>query len=211
MEDVKTRLEELFAHLSMTQAEFADKVGVSVNAVTNWKSRGIKGSAFEKIATAFPEVNMNWLKTGAGSMITSANAEISYKAGVPYYDVDFLGGFDIVFNDQTAMPSYYINFKPFEKATCWCNITGHSMEPEIHHGDIIALREIEDFSFLPYGETYAIVTKNDMRTVKKIGPGDTRDTYKLIPANKSGDYAPQEIKKKDILHVFEVMGCIKKF
>lgn len=135
----------------------------------------------------------------------------SYKAGVPYYNVDFLGGFDLIFNDQTTNPDYYINFKPYEKATCWCNITGHSMEPEINHGDIIALRAIEDWSFLPYGEIYAIVTRNDMRTVKRLGPGSSSDTYTLIPSNKSSDYAPQEINKKDILHVFEVMGCMKRF
>lgn len=137
--------------------------------------------------------------------------EITYSAGVPYYNVDFLGGFDLIFNDQTTNPDYYINFKPYEKATCWCNITGHSMEPEINHGDIIALRAIEDWSFLPYGEIYAIVTRNDMRTVKRLGPGSSSDTYTLIPSNKSSDYAPQEINKKDILHVFEVMGCMKRF
>lgn len=40
------------------------------------------------------------------------------------------------------------------------------MEPEINHGDIIALKKIEDKSFLPLGEVYAIVTTNDMRTIK---------------------------------------------
>ena len=27
-----------------------------------------------------------------------------YSAGVPYYNVDFLGGFDLVINDQTITP-----------------------------------------------------------------------------------------------------------
>lgn len=135
----------------------------------------------------------------------------SLVSGVPYYDVDFEGGFDVLVNDQTVNPEYYIEFKAFEKATCWCNITGHSMEPEINHGDIIALRRIEDFSFLPFGEIYAIVTRNNMRTVKRLGRGSTDDTYLLIPANKSGDYFPQEINKRDVLYVFEVLGCMKRF
>lgn len=135
----------------------------------------------------------------------------NFSTGVPYYDVDFVGGFDLLANDQTVNPDYLIDFKPFEKATCWCNITGHSMEPEITHGDIIALRKIEDWSYLPFGEIYAIVTRNDMRTVKRLGPGTTKDTFMLIPANKSPEYAPQEINKRDILHVFEVMGCMKRF
>ena len=84
------------------------------------------------------------------------------------------------------------------------------MEPEITHGDIIALRKIEDWRFIPYGEVYAIVTKNDMRTVKRIGPSSDPDCFMLIPTNKSPEYAPQEIRKEDILHVYEVMGCMKK-
>lgn len=135
----------------------------------------------------------------------------SYLEGVPYYDVDFIGGFDEIINDQTIIPAYLINFKPYEKATCWCNITGHSMEPEINHGDIIALRKIEDWSFLPLGEIYAIVTKNEMRTVKRLGPGRTDHTYSLIPSNRAAGYAPQEIEKDNIRFVYEVMGCMKKF
>lgn len=135
---------------------------------------------------------------------------ISYSSGVPYYNVDFIGGFDLILNDQTITPEYYIQFKPYDKATCWCNITGHSMEPEISHGDIIALREIQDASFLPYGEIYAIVTANDMRTVKRIGPSSNPDNYTLIPTNKSPEYGIQELPKNMILRIFEVMGCMKR-
>ena len=141
----------------------------------------------------------------------SKKPTITMFLGVPYYNIDFLGGFDLVVNDQTIMPDYYIDFKPYENATCWCNITGHSMEPEINQGDIIALKKIDDTSFLPFGEIYAIVTRNDMRTVKRLGPGSTKDTFTLIPANKCGDYAPQEIKKSDILYIYKVMGCMKRF
>lgn len=131
--------------------------------------------------------------------------------GIPYYDVDFEGGFDMMANDQTVIPSGWISIEKFVNATCLCNITGHSMEPEISHGDIIVLRKIEDWSFLPLGEIYAIVTRNDMRTVKRIGVGSRKDTYKLIPSNKSPEYSPQEIHKKDILQLYKVLGCLKRF
>ena len=137
--------------------------------------------------------------------------KITFDVGIPYYDVDFIGGFDIVVNDQTTNPAYLINFRPYDKATCWCNITGHSMEPEINHGDIIALKKIEDISFLLYGEIYAIVTKNNLRTVKRLGKSDNPDCYMLVPSNKSPEYAPQEIRKDEILYVYEVMGSMKRF
>ena len=134
----------------------------------------------------------------------------SYTQGVPYYNVDFIGGFDIVLNDQTTTPEYLINFQKYNEATCWCNVTGHSMEPEITHGDIIALKEIEDASFLPYGEVYAIITTNNMRTIKRIGPASNPDSYSLIPTNRSPEYGIQELPKNMIRHVFHVLGCMKR-
>ena len=142
----------------------------------------------------------------------SSNLPIkSYTTGVPYYNVDFIGGFDIILNDQTVAPEYLIDFSPYNKATCWCNITGHSMEPEINHGDIIALKEIADTTFLPFGEIYAIVTKNGMRTVKRIGPASCPENYSLIPANGSPEYGVQEIPKSFVDKVYQVLGCVKKF
>ena len=64
---------------------------------------------------------------------------------------------------------------------------------------------------LVYGGIYAIVTRNDLRTVKRLGPGSTPDTFTLIPTNKSPEYVAQEIDKADILHVYQVIGCMKKF
>lgn len=34
------------------------------------------------------------------------------KKGVPYYDVDFYGGFDFAFNDQTIQPAFLIDYAP---------------------------------------------------------------------------------------------------
>lgn len=168
--------------------------------------------SLDRILTTYQDINKAWLLTGDGEMLKSpSNLPVKgYNSGVPYYNVDFLGGFDLVINDQTVTPEYLIDFKEYNKATCWCNITGHSMEPEITSGDIIALREIPDFSFLPYGEIYAIITTNGMRTVKRIGPASTPENYSLIPTNKSPEYGIQEIPKNMIYKVYEVLGCMKK-
>ena len=136
---------------------------------------------------------------------------INFTKGVPYYNVDFIGGFDLVLNDQTIKPEYLIDFQKYNAADCWCNVTGHSMEPEINHGDIIALKEIKDKSFLPLGEVYAIVTTNDMRTIKRLGAGKTDDSYTLIPSNKSPEYSPQQLPARMIRTIFQVLGAVKRF
>lgn len=136
---------------------------------------------------------------------------ISYSQGKPYYNVDFLGGFDIIINDQTVNPEYLIDFKKYEDADCWCNISGQSMEPLISNGDIIAIKQLHDWrEFLLYGEVYGIVTK-DMRTVKLVTKSPKGDDYlHLVPVNKSEEYQPQDIPVKLITHVFQVLGCMKK-
>lgn len=169
--------------------------------------------SIEKILITYQDIDKIWLMTGEGEMLKSGS-DVPVKSlttGVPYYNVDFIGGFDIIFNDQTVAPEYLIDFAPYNKATCWCNITGHSMEPEINHGDIIALKEIADPSFLPFGEIYAIITSNGMRTIKRIGPASCPENYSLIPANRSPEYGVQEIPKAFVFKVYQVLGCVKKF
>ncbi len=200
----------------MSPSAFATRIGVktkqAIYDILKGRTRGISASIEGKILSAFPEVNRVWLLTGEGPMLQGEEPTKSYEGhGVPYYNMDFIGGFDLTLNDQTNVPEYHINFKPYDKATCWCNITGHSMEPEINSGDMIALRRIEDFSFLPLGEIYAIVTTNDMRTVKRLGPSDQPDCYSLIPTNKSPEYGIQTLPKDKIRCVFEVLGCMKNF
>lgn len=202
-----------------TQKDVAQKMGTTPPNV----SSAIKGtesvlteSFIHRFNRAFDYIfNDAWLLTGEGDMLNSNNNEanqpqISYTKGVPYYNVDFIGGFDLILNDQTVNPEYLIDFKKYNEATCWCNVTGHSMEPEITHGDIIALKKIEDISFLPFGEVYAIVTTNDMRTIKRIGPASDASCYSLIPTNKSPEYGIQELPRNMVRHIFHVLGCVKR-
>ena len=209
-------INKVIEYSGLSAASFAVRIGVkttqAIYDLQKGRTKSISQSIANKISSCYPEINRTWLLTGEGDMLndSSSEAKKSFTSGTPYYNVDFIGGFDLVINDQTINPEYLIQFKPYEKATCWCNITGHSMEPEINHGDIIALKLIEDFSFLPYGEVYAIVTTNDMRTVKRIGPSKNPDCYTLIPTNKSPEYGVQELPKNKIRYVYQVLGCMKK-
>lgn len=133
----------------------------------------------------------------------------SETGGTPYYDVDFCGGFDLVLNDHSYVPAGYINLPQYGKADSWANITGHSMEPLISNGDIIALRKIEDWqTYLLYGEIYGIMT-DEWRTVKRVRKARNPEFILLEPINK--EYDEQEIPKSIIRGVWQVLGSVKKF
>lgn len=158
-----------------------------------------------------PEVNLNWLLTGEGEMYAAnePTPEISYTDGVPYYDEMFECGFNELTAPNSENPEYLIKMPGYEKATLWCNASGASMEPEINNGDILALQRIDDFSFLPFGDIYGIITTNGMRTIKRLGRSIKDGYYRLIPTNK--DYDEQEIPIKAISVVYRVMGAMKAF
>ncbi|MGL4519557.1 MAG: S24 family peptidase [Phocaeicola sp.] len=209
---------------TLSVRSFESKCSLS-NGFVNSTGDSIRKASLEKISTRYPDLNTNWLITGEGSMLKGVEYDttdevhilrddepkISHTTGVPYYNVDFLGGFDVMMNDQTQHPEYRIDFKKYNEADCWCNVTGHSMEPEITHGDIIAMKKLEDWElFIPYGEVYAIVASNGLRTIKRIGPGSSTDVFSLIPTNKSPEYGTQEIPKKLVAGVWKVLGCMKR-
>lgn len=210
---VKQRLIQFIKYKGIGQGKFEKTVGLS-NGYINQLRHSPSPQKIQMIIGAYPDLNQSWLLTGEGEMLNSlkicTEPNINYTKGVPYYNVDFIGGFDIVLNDQTINPEYLIDFQKYNEATCWCNVSGHSMEPEINNGDIIALKKIEDFSFLPLGEIYAIVTTNGMRTIKRLGPSRNPECYTLVPTNKSPEYGTQELRKDMIQHIFQVLGCMKK-
>lgn len=210
---VKQRLIQFIKYKGIGQGKFEKTVGLS-NGYINQLRHSPSPQKIQMIIGAYPDLNQSWLLTGEGEMLNSlkigTEPNINYTKGVPYYNVDFIGGFDIVLNDQTINPEYLIDFQKYNEATCWCNVSGHSMEPEITHGDIIALKKIEDKSFLPLGEVYAIVTTNGMRTIKRLGPSQNPECYTLVPTNKSPEYGIQELRKDMIQHIFQVLGCMKR-
>lgn len=179
------------------------------------ENKSLRESTYKKIGMAWPQVNLEWLRTGNGDMFNEpVIIEEEPINGIPYYDVDFLGGFKEIVNDQTTLPSYFINFLPYNKrGNMWCNITGDSMSPRINSGDKICIREINKEDII-YGEIYALVIGKTeiMRTVKWVTRSPEKGMIRLIPENKDpryGDY--QDIPKEDIRFIYKVVGSIRSF
>lgn len=214
--DISSRFIEAFERLLnenkiTDRKDFALKIGISPSMVTEIsKGRSAVGTtAIQNLVLTFG-ISANWLLTGQGDMFHNESATISTdpQKGIPYYDVDFLGGFAIQENDQTSIPAFNIISNICPRAEMWCNITGHSMEPTISQGDIIALRKcgIED---IQYGEMYAVVL-DTFRTVKILRKASAPGKLKFVPINQT-EFDEQEFDISRIRQVFEVVGCIRRF
>lgn len=175
---------------------------ITTNTTNNYRGCG---GADKQAAQDIPDL-------GDRITILEDKPQKSLTSGRPYYNVDFLGGFDLVLNDSTIVPDYNIDFAPLNKpGVMWCNITGNSMYPKLTSGAIIAIREVVSWKdFLTFGEIYAIVTTNDLRTVKIVRKAENENNFKLVPIN-TAEYDEQEIPKEMVARVFEVLGSINRF
>lgn len=211
--EIAKRLSEYIEYDALTTpSQFAAKAGIDASGFHKMLKGQLKITAttLKKISDAYG-LRMTWLQTGKGEMYNEneLKPEISYTDGVPYYDEMFECGFNELVTPNSENPEYLIKMPGYEKATLWCNASGQSMEPEINNGDIIAMRRIDDFSFLTFGDIYGIITTNGLRTIKRIGRSEDPNCYRLIPTNK--EYGEQDIPKDKILIVYRVMGAMKSF
>ncbi len=224
---IKQRILFFAGTLGISKRDFYAKIGVSRGTLES--RTGITEDVVTKFFATYPEVSIEWLMTGVGEMLKNSPScktkskifeaedekvdnlpQVTYdpSIGKPYYDVDFIGGFSEVLNSQVTIPTSNIVIQGFDKADMWCNVTGHSMEPKINHGDIIALRKctLDD---IQYGEIYAVVL-DTIRTIKIIRRSPDPDTLRFVPIN-TADYDAQDYPKRRILHVYEVIASISKF
>lgn len=226
MGNILSRIQEIASNEGITIGAMERTIGASKGVLSRAINNGtdIQAKWLSIIVENYPRYSTGWLLTGAGSMlkddlngiktIDEANpsfmptTSMNPSVGTPYYDVDFIGGFDEVFNSQVNIPATNIVIRGFEKASLWCNVTGHSMEPKINHGDIIALRQCT-LNDIQYGEIYAVVL-DTIRTIKILRRSPDPSKLRFIPINTE-DYDEQEFDKPRIMNVFEVIGSISKF
>jgi phage repressor protein C with HTH and peptisase S24 domain len=226
MGNILSRIQEIASNEGITIGAMERTIGASKGVLSRAINNGtdIQAKWLSIIVENYPRYSTGWLLTGAGSMlkddlngiktIDEANpsfmptTSMNPSVGTPYYDVDFIGGFDEVFNSQVNIPATNIVIRGFEKASLWCNVTGHSMEPKINHGDTIALRQCT-LNDIQYGEIYAVVL-DTIRTIKILRRSPDPSKLRFIPINTE-DYDEQEFDKSRIMNVFEVIGSISKF
>ena len=226
MGNILSRIQEIASNEGITIGAMERTIGASKGVLSRAINNGtdIQAKWLSIIVENYPRYSTGWLLTGAGSMLkddlkgiqtadeanpsTLPTTSMNPSVGTPYYDVDFIGGFDEVFNSQVNIPATNIVIRGFEKASLWCNVTGHSMEPKINHGDIIALRQCT-LNDIQYGEIYAVVL-DTIRTIKILRRSPDPGKLRFIPINKE-DYDEQEFDKSRIVNVFEVIGSISKF
>ncbi len=196
-------------------AELSRKTGYSESTISPYLKGKVKPSAkfLQSILNNF-NVNLDDF-TEKNEVETDLILKQSKDLGVPYYDIDFTASFLTIENNSQLKPNSYINHPFFAGCDYVVRASGQSMAKVISHGDAIGLIKVDNWrEFFPFGEIYAIVTKDDQRMIKVITKGETDDTYTLISKpteSKKDEFPTQQIKRSSILSIFRVQASSHLF
>lgn len=197
--------------LGYTQQEFADLLKYSLSAIQKWETD-------RRVIDDYTAGVIKQLEKNAGKKHHKAAQEISEQKelssefkGTPYYDVDFAGGWssEEVFVNQ--LPSFYITSPDFEKAEFACNLIGQSISRRIPNRAVLGLRQIRDWEmYFPTNEVYAVLMKNDLRTVKIVKRSEKDGFLTLIPDPlpefNQTIYEPEEVPVSFVAKMFQVVA-----
>ncbi len=127
---------------------------------------------------------------------------------VPLYDIDATAGNVTIFSqDGSENVKQHISVPAFSDCDMFISISGNSMYPKYCSGDLVALKKIEDFEVVAFGEAYVVVTK-EQRFLKYIKKGSDRLHWSLESENLK--FEAFEVPVKKVLHLYIVKGKIAK-
>ena len=212
MREFKTRLME-FARkrYDMGQTRFEEKCGIHPGTISAIKSNGPTAAIVTKIAFSCPELNLNWLFTGKGEMISGTEKEEREEkaetASLPLIPFDAVAGHGSPVYEDERIENFY-QVSEFRDCDFLIRVKGDSMCPKFTGGDLLACKKIpiSEVYFFQYGRCYVILTRSQGAMVKRIQPSEKEGWIKCVSENTN--YAPFDVPLDDIVSVAIVNGSI---
>lgn len=213
MNTQKERMEAFISYKNLTNKGFEEKCGLG-NGFVSKIGKNIRESKLELISKTFPDLNIEWIETGKGSMLLNAlenekeahiNNRTSFHA-IKYYPAvnGSMGG--VEFLDNPNESSVDIVIPGFSDCKFAVNAYGDSMYPIIKSGQIVVMMEWKE-SFIDWGRIYFVVTKNGYRAIKYLKPSEKEGYIKCESENATGNPA-FDVEINDIHRLFLVKGWI---
>ncbi len=158
------------------------------------------------LLNTYTDISPSWLLLGQGEMIQDPDAVEAINDASPFYsNLPVTAGQKDAFDPSTEKPTGYISM-PNWAAQFYFPVSGTSMEPEIHSGDIVGVNRVESLREIDPEKIYMIVT-NESRMIKRCHT-DEKDSSVMWCV--SPNYPAFKINKKDICAMFHVVNRIER-
>lgn len=220
--NLKERLLQFIEYKGLDKAGFEREADLS-NGFVDKSGDNTRKKTLDKISNAFPDLNIAWLRTGEGSMISDQviYEETQTRDGrhlIPFFDdVATFGGTEITADVETthAHATELIDAGDwFRDASAAIRHYGISMV-EYPSGCILALREVRDRQLIIPGRDYTIET-SEYRVTKRLQKGKTHEYVTAYSTNLETYpdgrmiHEPFDIPWSSIRRIYAVLGYVVK-
>jgi transcriptional regulator with XRE-family HTH domain len=217
------RIKIIRKQLGMSQTEFANDIGITQTSLSQieGEKNGISYDVYKAIVGKF-NVDPLWLMDGTGEMYISNDAKRKSGALPLVVQVANDEEENIVMVDRKAAAGYlqgqsdpdYIAKLPsfrlpgfYGKTFRAFEITGDSMLPGIHPGDMLVGGYVEELAHIKKGNVYIVVLHDGSIVSKRVIPLGN-DVFELRSDNQA--YDAYAVKAEDIGQVWQVEARITK-
>jgi phage repressor protein C with HTH and peptisase S24 domain len=180
------RLSRFISYLGLKPTSFEAEMGFSNGSISKLlnERRALGTDRLETIVAKYPELNVDWLITGKGEMLTVSGSPISiarepesfYDGGlstsIPIADIKAAAGSGYM-NTEALRASEFIhlpkNLTKKGKHLC-IRIKGNSMSPTLQDGGYVVIRllDITEWQLLISDRVYVVTDKEGQTFLKRV-------------------------------------------
>ena len=225
---IKDRLFLYFQEKNLSNYKVEQACGLSNGYLRNLR-KAPSIEIIDKILSKYTDLNREWLLYGEGSMLktivndpaqtqcrdnaetmpTTPTAQNEQRRTLPLIPIDAVAGYNgvdtpginILDCTQYEIPEFIEAHAEF-----MVRVTGASMQPNYHSGDLLACRKIYESHFIQWGKVY-VLDSTQGAMVKRLFPSDNTDT--ILCKSDNPDYPPFSLPRSDIRSISLVVGLIR--
>lgn len=211
--EIKDRISEFIQYKNITIAEFERNVSLANGYIKKFKG-SIGSDKLSNIISYYPDININRLITGEGSMLKSENSNmvaeplVEYgkkqtKPRIPYTAA--AGSLTSAVEGITADQCEQIpRINIFPEYDFTIIIKGDSMEPKYEGGDEVACKRIDSTSFIQWGKVHVLDTAQGILIKRTYENGE-----KIRCVSYNPEYPDFSIDKSEIYSMSLVVGLVR--
>lgn len=160
----KDKIRALLKFYNTNQTEFATRLGFSQSALAHWITRNkIPFPVIHKIAQECKEIAFSWLVTGMGPMLLKDGGRTEEEVATFAFKLDI---------NQPFIPGL-----AYDEVTLW---QGIALEPSIHQGDYIALKNLSEDDHIDPEGTYLVTTSDGNQVLRHVAYIEEENVYELF-------------------------------
>lgn len=220
---IKQNILRYLAQKGVSAYEFYKESGVTRGILQ--QNNGISEDNIARFLAYAPDVNIEWLLTGEGPMLshpttptpptqpTPPTKPTSHPStsGIPLIPLDAVAGFPAESGGGVCLEDcerYVIPEFENKGANFLIRVSGDSMVPLYYSGDLLACRKITDIRFFQWGTVYVLETSQGV-LVKRVQESiDHADSILCVSENSSVHH-PFLLPRDDIRSLSTIVGLVR--